>query len=121
MKCPYCGSRAIFMDSKIIYGKSFGMAYVCKNFPACDSYVGVHKGSNRPLGIMANSELREWKKKAHSVFDPLWKNGMMKRGQAYEYLSKALKIKVEECHIGMFDIDKCMRTYELLNHYTAKD
>ena len=31
-KCPYCNSPVRFEDSKIIYGKSYGMVYICHAF-----------------------------------------------------------------------------------------
>jgi len=56
------------------------MIYLCRS---CDAYVGVHKGTDKPKGRLANAELREYKKKAHSAFDPLWRFGGMMRRQAY--------------------------------------
>ena len=58
--CDYCGTPADFVDSSVVYhGHSFGMIYLC---PRCGAYVGVHKGSDKPLGRLANSELRNWKR-----------------------------------------------------------
>lgn len=45
--------------------------------------------------------------KAHDAFDPLWKSGRMKRGQAYAWMCKALGISRDEAHIGMFSVDQC--------------
>ncbi|MFB5268120.1 zinc-finger-containing protein [Paenibacillus enshidis] len=38
------------------------------------AYVGVHDGTDIPLGRLANRELRELKKQCHALFDPVWKN-----------------------------------------------
>lgn len=114
MKCPYCDKEALWCENKEIYGRNYGnsyMVYLCK---PCNAYVGCHQNTKKPLGIMANAELREWKKKAHSLFDPLWRNGKMKRGQAYKWLSDLMKIPVHEAHIGMFDIDKCKKLIKLI-------
>ena len=43
--CDYCGRRAEFVDSKVIYGKSYGMIYLCRCCPGY-AYVGVHKGTD---------------------------------------------------------------------------
>ena len=32
--------------------------YVCSGYPSCDSYIGAHKKSMRPMGTMADSDLR---------------------------------------------------------------
>ena len=68
--CPYCGQVAVLVDSSIVYGRSFGLIYLCA---PCDAYVGTHKGSPRhaPLGTLANKELREARLKAHEILDPL--------------------------------------------------
>lgn len=31
--CPDCGGKAELKDSAIIYGKSYGLVYVCENYP----------------------------------------------------------------------------------------
>ena len=105
--CPYCGAVSILTDSKVVYGKSYGMIYLCRNYPKCDAYVGVHKRTNEPLGRLANPELRHWKKAAHSAFDKVWESGRMSRAEAYKWLSDKLRIDPGECHIGMFDVGVC--------------
>ena len=117
VSCQYCKKPAKFVDSKIIYGKSYGMIYLCKE---CNAYVGVHKGTNRPLGILANAELREWKKKAHASFDPLWKTKLMTRREAYEWLAKQMGKSLEKCHIGMFDVSECEQVVDLVTQYNQR-
>ena len=110
--CDYCGHRAEYVDSKIIYGKSYGMIYLCRN---CMAYVGVHKGTSKPLGRLANAELRHWKKLAHAFFDPLWKFGRFKgrRNDAYGWLFKKMGLPIEKTHIGMFDVQQCRQVVEI--------
>lgn len=74
--------------------------------------VGCHPGTIKPLGRLATKELRVWKMKAHEAFDPLWKSREMKRGDAYGWLAGELGIRVEKCHIGMFDEAMCGRVIE---------
>lgn len=110
VNCPYCGSSAEYKDSKAIYGRSYGMVYHC---PPCDAYVGVHKGTDKPLGRLADKELREYKKKAHSAFDPMWQSGRFRRNQAYGWLSEQMGLTRDETHIGMFDIDRCKQVIDI--------
>lgn len=139
LTCPYCNSETDFKDSSVIYGKSYGMVYVCKKFPECDAYVGVHQGTTKPLGRLANAELRKWKKAAHAHFDPLWKWKLMERrsgkpgksgkpggshyrkGYArqsgYKWLASELGINRDDCHIGMFDVDMCKKVINLCKPY----
>ena len=35
--CDYCGRETEYVDSKVIYGKSYGKIYLCRN---CMAYVG---------------------------------------------------------------------------------
>lgn len=112
--CPYCKSKTKFVDSsEVYYGKSFGMIYLCK---PCEAYVGVHKGTAKALGRLANKSLREAKKKAHYWFDQLWKSPrntvrdmVRERVRRYKWLSKQLGIPKEYTHIGMFGNETCHR------------
>jgi len=113
LKCPYCGRTAELRDSKIIYGRSYGLVYICPGYPECDSYVGVHNGSATPLGTMANPELRHWRKEAHAVFDRVWKESRMRRSKAYKWLRNQLRLSKDECHIAMFDVEQCKKVVEL--------
>lgn len=110
--CDYCGRRAEYVDSKVIYGKSYGMIYLCRH---CDAYVGVHKETDKPLGRLADAELRRWKRDAHEAFDPLWKCGRFRgrRNAAYQWLSERLGLPVEKTHIGMFDVCLCEKTVQI--------
>jgi hypothetical protein len=112
-------------------GVSYGMIYYCR---ACDAWVGVHKGTKNPLGKLANKELRQWKKRAHAVFDPLWQRKLAKRraeqgpdykkawarGSGYKWLSEKLGIPQPLCHIGMFDVETCKRVVALCEPYTGR-
>ena len=120
--CPYCNSPSVYVDSEEVYSRSYGMIYLCR---PCRAWVGVHKGTTKPLGRLANAELREWKKRAHAAFDPLWKakierQGCSKRkarGKGYTWLASQLGISTEECHIGMFDVEMCRKVIETCSPY----
>ncbi len=112
--CPYCGALAEFVeDSSEFYRRDYGPLYVCR---PCDARVGCHDGTRKPLGQLANKELRAAKMRAHAVFDPYWKGNGSKRGhrgrrrrEAYRILANAMGIPSQECHIGMFDVTQCER------------
>lgn len=120
--CPYCNEKTEYVDSSCIYGRSYGMIYICR---PCDAYVGVHKGTDDALGRLANSELRHWKKEAHAMFDPLWRRKMEQgfskkkaRGKAYKWLSEQMGIDIKLTHIGMMDIEQCKRVVELCSEWS---
>jgi ssDNA-binding Zn-finger/Zn-ribbon topoisomerase 1 len=113
-RCPYCGEKTELKPDIDIYGVTYGgQVYVCRNYPTCDAYVGCHKGTDKPLGRLANKQLRAWKSRAHGKFDFIWQRKKMKRGQAYKWLAEQLDIPVDKCHIGMFDVDLCKRVVEV--------
>ena len=69
--CPYCRKPAKFMESSalIYHGRNYGPVYACM---PCGAWVGCHPNTTRPLGRLANAELREMKMKTHAAFDPIW-------------------------------------------------
>lgn len=129
--CPYCVALAVLVTGKDIYQHRPDL--YDQNFwrcPRCGAYVGCHKRNhklgfkgNEPLGRLADAELRAAKHAAHQLFDPLWNPKeasrrwrtapRMSRHAAYSWLAGQLGIKVEECHIGMFDLETCMRVMEI--------
>ena len=126
--CPYCMSEATIVGGAIIYPHREDLYplrfWVCSGSelnPHTLSYVGCHKGTENPLGRLANRELREWKKKAHAAFDPLWKGGVFdSRNGAYRWLANTLNISSEDCHIGLFDIKMCQRVVNLCKKYDSR-
>lgn len=91
--------------------------YLCRNFMA---YVGVQKGTDKPLGRLANAELRYWKERAHAVFDPLWQRGRFRghRNAAYGWLTQKMGLPVEQTHIGMFDVAQCRKAIHIIENET---
>lgn len=121
MKCPYCNSDVKIVNSSYIYNsnKDCGNFYVCVNFPQCNSYVGCHKGTNKPLGTLANYRLRNLRTIAHKYFDSLWRKGKFSgnRRFAYRCLAHYLGINKEECHIGMFNEEMCKRVINICREW----
>jgi hypothetical protein len=104
--CAYCHNPAeLLPDSTPLYGKDYGPVWRCE---LCKAWVGVHKGTTRPLGRLANAELRVLKQRAHAAFDPIWKSGLMNRGDAYAWLSDQLGIELKDTHVGMMDEQQCL-------------
>lgn len=115
IKCPYCGANGVLKKATEIYGNNAfeKYVYVCKNYPICNSYVGVHMGTLKPKGIMANGDLRNKRIKAHKLFDAIWKNNIMTRKEAYRWLSYELCLGFEQAHIANFSNYMCDKTIEV--------
>lgn len=74
----------------------------------CSAYVTLnYKGI--PNGRVAKPELRKLRQKAHRAFDPIWQGGEMSRPEAYAWLSGAMGIPFEWCHIAMLSEISCLR------------
>jgi hypothetical protein len=59
----------------------------------CNAYVGTHENSpdNKPLGTLADPELRQLRMQCHKLFDSCWaypgfRHGLPNRKQAYAQL-----------------------------------
>lgn len=114
--CSICGGPVSFVSNSVIYGTEFGdnpNIYLCDD-PTCAAYVGVHAGTDKPLGTMADDNTRRARQMAHSAFDQIWKSGKMKRRAAYEWLAGHLGMSYADCHIGMFDVAQCERVVEIV-------
>lgn len=120
--CPYCGSTAELKKSRDVYPharQDYGVFWVCPG--DCDAYVGTHSNSTQhaPLGRLANKELREWKKKAHAAFDPMWQKSHadylgFSRHDAYDWLTQQMG-RVKQAHIGECDVSECRQIVEICN------
>lgn len=123
--CPYCGVRSSYLadSSPVYHGRDYGPVYAC--IP-CDARCGTHP-DGRPLGTLANAELRRARGYVHGVFDLLWKqadrlytggsSGKLRhvaRLRAYEWLSAHLGIHVDDCHVALFDLERCREAYRIL-------
>lgn len=125
--CPYCGEFAKHVKGNVIYPHRSDLAF--KNFYLCEpckAYVGCHDGTLRPLGRLADADLREAKQAAHAAFDPIWRarwerksaadpayKKSMARGGRYKKLAELMGIPKDDCHIGMFDIAQCRQVVAL--------
>ena len=104
MICQYCGKEAIWCENKEIYGKNFGKSYMCYYCKDCDAYVGCHNNTKKPLGTLANKELRQWRIKTHQKIDGYWKANICTRARIYKLLEQIFK---KEVHVGSSDIEMC--------------
>ena len=113
--CQYCNNPSKLVIGKELYPHRPDLYslkfWQCK---PCNAYVGCHKDSNRPKGSLANKPTREARKRAHAAFDPLWKSGQMKRGEAYKWLSEKLG---KQIHIGESDVEMCNKVISEVTAY----
>lgn len=111
--CPFCAYPAELVTGKEVYKDAYyhnQRVWLCR---PCDSYVGCHKGTKRPLGELADKETREARKRAHLTFDPLWKKGYMTRSFAYGWMRKQMGLTKEASHIAMMTKEQCYQLADM--------
>ncbi len=123
--CRYCGGVIRPVPAETVYRASADRlrmkgetVYQCQN---CNARVGCHKGTDHPLGNVANEVLRLKRIETHQAFDALWKRRGMSRTAAYKWLARKLHLPEETAHIGGFEMDQCQRVIELCERESRKE
>ena len=108
--CRYCGPEhpvRIARHEEIYGGREFGdwpFMYLCDH---CGARVGVHPGTDIPIGMLADFYLRKARSQNKPSFFQMVKVTGMTMDEAYQWLADAMGIPKEECHWGWFEIDQC--------------
>lgn len=127
LPCPYCQRSAELVTGRTLYPHRPDLAekkfFLCR---PCDAYCGTHP-DGRPLGRLADAQLRKARQYVHGLFDPLYlkasdaydghDSGLIRnvaRARAYRWLAEQMRIPVEDCHVGMFDLVQCREAYLIL-------
>lgn len=87
---------------------------------ACGNYVGCHHKTTdctRPLGIIPTPEIRNARKHIHTILDPLWKSGRLRRGDLYARLSAHLGYEYHTAEIRT--IEEARRIYAFVRALAA--
>ncbi len=110
--CPGCGSEFHKRTGP------FGVYWGCLNRPECDR-IAVFSRQEK-LWRVSNQATRDARKRAHEEFDTLWRDGWMKRSQAYAWLSRTLNLDGAQCHIQNFTEFGCQRVVEIAQERMAE-
>lgn len=115
----HCGSTASLQDGDLVYGpgKEHIRLYVCDRFPACDSYVGVHDGTDQPKGIPADGPTRKARIRCHAAFDVIWRTKYKTRSQAYAILEELTEFR----HIGDMNQQQAIETRCKIEKWKTKE
>jgi hypothetical protein len=108
--CRYCGGKIIKTTTRALYPKGNEPIYLCT---MCNAYVGCYKGTDKPMGKVANTVLRLKRQETHRIFDSFWKAQGWSRSAAYRWLSRQLQIPEEDTHIALMEMDECEKIIRL--------
>lgn len=89
--------KEIYPHRKDLYPLKF---YQCQ---FCQGYVGVHKGTLKPLGYIVSNKIKKARMKIHDIIDPIWKNKKMKRKEVYKKISNHIGKKFHTAEIKTID------------------
>lgn len=82
--CDLVTGKEIYPHRKDLYQKHF---YRC---PVCKNYVGVHIGTDIPLGTIPTLQVRKLRMMIHQNLDPIWRQHLMTRSELYAEISRRL-------------------------------
>jgi len=120
VRCDCCHRQAELVTGREVYRghrPDLHAKYFWQCRP-CNARVGCHPGTQKPLGGLAKPELRLARSRAHAVFDPIWREGTMRRAAAYRWLARKLNRK--EIHIGESDEIMCARIIAICQEAALK-
>lgn len=125
-KCPYCGGSVGLRSTKSVCGKGDGWLWVCNRYPVCDAYVHCAPGTCRPLGFLANLQLRQLRSQAHRQIDCLIDVGHTTKDGAYRWMQDIYDTGTGSSmppHIAMMSDRQCRQVItaakKLLEFYLA--
>lgn len=125
IRCTKCPGKAWLTPAREVYRNAPLGEYVYWCRP-CDTRVGCHGKTTRPLGTPADAELRRMRELVHKHIDPIWKadlaeyrktqphyNENKAQTKFYQRLATAMQLNENDCHVAKFDLAKCQRALEL--------
>ena len=113
-ECDYCGGSVHKVSQEDFYGTDYGggKLYVCDR---CEARVGTHRGTDEPLGTLADHELRSLRKSVHDLFDPMWQDARTGRQEAYDYFfGELLGLPKHRRHVAMLNKEECRTAIRIL-------
>ena len=81
--------------------------------PVCGAMVGVHTGTNIPLGVPASREVGRKRLEVHREIDRIVRSGMGK-SHVYKLLSRRMNLSPEKTHAGLFNEEQCDEALDVL-------
>lgn len=113
--CPECGSLLELKESKL-YSKP---VWCCTGYPKCRVKHSAHS-DGRPMGVAGTRSESKARIRAHKEFDALWGDGIMSRGEAYEWLALSMGLRKADCHLARFSEQECDLVISLCRDLRSK-
>lgn len=118
--CNLCEGHVEYVSNAAIYGRQYGSGF-CYRCTACGAYVGTHRSRPKEaIGILADAEMRDWKKRCHEAFDAFWKTTkepQRRRSNLYIRLAGEMRLEVQGCHFGYFGVTQLKAAYKIIQRW----
>lgn len=102
-----CAGTLVLRPSK------YGYFYACNRWPACNGTLPANKDGS-PHGKPRKKSLQRARKRAHAAFDPMWKEGLVKRSVAYLWLQEVMGMEPEEAHMVAMTEEQCAKVERMV-------
>jgi hypothetical protein len=112
-QCHYCQGAVSLESNAVVYRKEYGdwpYLYLCDG---CGAYVGLHPGTDLPLGTLADKVLRIARTEGKREFIRFYQANDWDRNKAYHWLARTMAIPRSHCHWGWFNIEQCEQAHAL--------
>ena len=88
--CPVCNRQASTVETR------YGERCYCPGHPEDAHW----SWGRKPL---ANKRTHDARKRAHAIFDEVWKSKLASRSFAYKLLAELLELHPNDCHMALMD------------------
>lgn len=93
--------------------------------PECGGYVGCHRGSTRPLGVIPTPDIKRARSYIHGLLDPMWRTRKYGKSRGWWYRNIAKELGIPEYHTGWTrSIEECRdvwRAIKKIENYLSKE
>lgn len=87
--------------------------YGCSEWPGCNGILPANQDGS-PHGSPRTRKLQGARRRAHLVFDQLWKTKLYSRSKAYRWLSRRLGMPKRKVHMELFNEEQCERVIKVV-------
>jgi hypothetical protein len=81
----------------------------------CTNYVGCHRGTHKPLGVIATPELMGARRRIHQLLDPIWQSGKISRRKLYQKISDELGYSYHTAQIR--SLEEARRVWAVIKRF----
>ncbi len=111
-ECHEATGKEIYPHRQDLYDLQF---WQCSQ---CGGYVGCHKDTGNPLGIIVSKEVKSARVHIHKLLDPPWKSNRIKRTELYRRISEALGYEYHTAEVKT--ITEARHVYRAIQAIVAK-